>query len=177
MNKQDIINIAVNKIGDGVININDDPNIEFQYKACKLQLLTEHVWTFSKTVVQLALVADIKILDWQYVYRLPVNLGKFWDISPRGKVDMINGYLVSNVNPIQLIYGRNDVDDSNLPSGFSTLLGTFIARNLVMSKKVNANLYNALNMEYEQLLLVEQSKDSQLRGNDYLPVSRYISGR
>lgn len=173
--KQDIINSALVKIGNSPQNEITETYLNTTYTIGKKFLLGQHYWSFAKVVNDLSLVADIKYLNWNYTYRLPLNVGCVFDIFPHAKYDIFGSYLVCNNNPIQLIYSANDVEDL-FPPAFSMLFATWIAREVSIIIKADQSLITMLTASYQEMLLNAISLDSfnvssyEFRSNRYIDI-------
>lgn len=176
LNKQEIINQARIKLGNSPQNsINDDYFIT-SYNAGKQFLLSKHYWRFAKTIVQLSLNSDITIEGWEYVYRLPTNVGCIYDTVPHSEYNIFGSNLVSNRNPISLEYSSNDVGDS-FPAEFALLLSCWIAREVSGVVLKNTSLYQQLDAQYKEAFLDAVSTDSASISSLKIRQNRYIDIR
>ena len=82
LSKQDIINLALVKVGNAPRTEITDSYLLLMYDIGKKYLLGKHYWRFAKTISQLAINGDITVTGWQYVYRLPTNVGCIFDVVP-----------------------------------------------------------------------------------------------
>lgn len=178
LNKQDIINLALVKVGNKPKTEVTDEYIDITYKAGKQYLLGKHYWRFAKIITPLSINANLVIPDWSYVYRLPNNVGCILDVTPHATYDIFGANLVCASNPISLIYSATDIDDS-LPSEFGLLLATWMAKEIITIVKGDTSsvLYNILNSQYQEMLLDATATDSASISSLTLHSNRYIDVR
>lgn len=88
----EISNRALGRIGiDQLIESMDDPNnrarnCKLQYEPCRDEVLQDFPWNFAQTCVALALVADVTVPGWAYVYRYPATCMKVHRVTgPQGQ--------------------------------------------------------------------------------------------
>lgn len=73
----EICNRAIGRVGvDQLIESLDDPNnrarnCKLQYEPCRDEVLSDFPWNFAQACVALALVANVSVPGWRYVYRYP----------------------------------------------------------------------------------------------------------
>lgn len=74
-----VCNRALSRIGiDQLIEDFNDPNTRARaclqhYDQCRVEMLQDFPWGFAQKVVRLAIVADVEIPGWKYVYRYPTD--------------------------------------------------------------------------------------------------------
>jgi hypothetical protein len=88
----EICNRAIGRVGvDQLIESMDDPNdrarnCKLQYEPCRDEVLSDFPWNFAQTCVALALVSDVEVPGWRYVYRYPANCMKVHRVTgPEGQ--------------------------------------------------------------------------------------------
>lgn len=87
----EICNRAIGRVGvDQLIESLDDPNnrarnCKLQYEPCRDEVMADFPWNFAQTSVALALVANVTVPGWGYVYRYPANCYKVHRVTgPEG---------------------------------------------------------------------------------------------
>ena len=178
LSKQDIINLALVKVGNAPRTEITDSYLLLMYDIGKKYLLGKHYWRFAKTISQLAINGDITVTGWQYVYRLPTNVGCIFDVVPHAKYDIFGTNLVCNSNPISLEYSRIDIPDS-FPSDFGILLASYIAKEVatIIKNGTDSSLSNLLNAQYQEILLDAMGQDSAMIPSLMFRSTRYIDVR
>lgn len=175
LNKQDIINIALVKVGNSPQSSIPASYLDSTFKNGKDYLLSQHLWTFAKTITQLSLSNDFSADSWKYAYRLPSNIGKIFDTSPHSTFDIYGNFLVSNTNPLSLIYTAVDIQD-NYPHYFALAFGAYIAKEVALLIKADTTLNGLLIQDYINYLNDAINTDSAqitsltFRSNRYIDI-------
>lgn len=176
MTQQDIMNAALTKLGFKVqTNFDADSDIQLWYDIVKKFVLGEHWWTFTKTIVPLNLLLTT-VPNYRYMYQLPTDIGMIWDVHPHAKYEIYNGNLVSDSNPLSLIYSSIIYGD-NFDSLLGMTISTFLAKEISSVRKMNPELTMSLAKEAEVLLDRAISSDSALISSLTLRSNRYIDVR
>lgn len=88
----EISNRALGRIGiDQLIESLDDPNnrarqSRLHYEPCRDEVLQDFPWNFAQACVALALVSNVEVPGWRYVYRYPNNAVKVHRVTgPEGQ--------------------------------------------------------------------------------------------
>jgi hypothetical protein len=177
LSKQDIINLALVKVGNQPRTEVTDSYLTLAYNAGKTYLLGKHYWRFAKTIIGLSLNATTTVKGWNYVYRLPNNVGCIFDVIPHNAYDIFGTNLVCNANPLSLECSIVDIDDS-FPTDFGLLLASWMAKEIatVVKNGIDSGLSNLLTSQYQEMLLDAISTDSAnipsltFRSNRYIDV-------
>ena len=175
LNRQDVINLALMKIGNAPKVDITDSYLVLSYKIGKEYLLGLHYWSFAKQVSQLSIDANVKVPGWEYGYRLPSNLGRVVEVLPYTPYEIYGNSLVSNSSELSLVYSANDISDS-FPNYFGILLAVWISKEIatVVKNGVDSGLTNLLNAQYAESLSEALAADSSQsmpltwRGNRYV---------
>jgi hypothetical protein len=176
MNKQDIMNAALTKIGSKVqTNFDADSDIQLWYNIVKEYILLQHWWTFTKTIIPLTLLTTT-VPNYQYQYQLPNDIGMIWDVYPHYKYEIYNGNLVSDRNPLSLIYSTTTYGD-NFDALVGVTIASFLAKEIATVRKMDTSLINILSSESIALLASAISSDSSLISSLTIRSDRYLQAR
>ena len=90
INKQQIINLALIRIGDtNPINadLTNNAYINDIYNTGKQILLSKHYWNFAQKIIQLSLINDTtELYPYKYKYELPIDMGALVCLNNKGIV-------------------------------------------------------------------------------------------
>lgn len=147
----DIASNALILIGDNPISSFTEPGAGAEaaanlYPSTKVQLLSEHPWTFAlkeQKLNRLSAAPD-KLTNWQYAYQNPTDLIRYWSVMPWANYEMVGSLLYSNQNELLARY-IYDVAETALPPHFQKALEYKLASDfalLVTEDKSKAELYD-----------------------------------
>ncbi len=176
--KQDIINLALVKVGNQPRTEVTESYLTLAYNAGKAYLLSKHCWRFAKVIKDLSLNSSVTVKGWNYVYRLPNNVGCIFDVVPHAAYDIFSNNLVCNINPLMLEYSENDIADV-FPNDFGLLLASWIAKEIAMVVKngIDSGLFNLLSAQYQEMLIDSMGADSAMIPSLTFRSNRYIDVR
>lgn len=153
INKHDIINSTIRRLGNSAILSNDlNDQIEQSYQFGIKLLLSSYCWNFNQCIAQLLLDTDItNNTQFSYKFVLPANLQKIIGIFDQ-KIDkslqqyqyqLINNNIYINCKNAFIQYVSNDFIDRNVPAYFADYLINWLVIELIyiIGDKTNLNFY------------------------------------
>lgn len=168
--------MALIKVGNSPKTTIDDDYIQLVYKNGHDFLLTQHCWTFAKKYGELSLMADYNAIGFKYAYRLPSDIAKISSTYPYSRFDILSGILVSDINPLSLVYTSIDIIDL-FPNYFGLAFGAYIAKEIALIIKADTSLNAMLYNDYIQSLNEAINIDSGQISSIQFTSNRYIDIR
>lgn len=185
INKQQIINLALIRIGDtNPINadLTNNAYINDIYNTGKQILLSKHYWNFAQKIIQLSLINDTtELYPYKYKYELPIDMGALVCLNNKGIVYsdyiIIDKFIYINYNPVTLRYVSILTENDIYPPYFADVFSFYIAKELC-NVRGSSNMLNVLEPLYMQSLKDAISQDgrdvpSPILINNYYTKARF----
>jgi len=189
----DICNLALTKLGHNtIVSLTEETEngrrCNRVFSPCKREVLRAYTWSFATKIEPLAEISGEEIINYKYLYSLPVNCLYVVSVYNENKTE-INDYkklLTPNTN-VECIATNTyqayleyivDVGDANLfDSVFVSALVLRLASELANITTGKAELASRFLQEYEYLIAKANRLNSQEKNEEKFENSIYLDAR
>ncbi len=184
MTRTEVANLALNKLGVGLIasigdsSIPESNRVNLLFLPTLKRVLRDHQWSFAEAEIDLAQLPEAQNSNYEYTYSLPscfvrlISLKTEYREISHDNFSRTGGHIHTDIAPVRIRYITHDIEpdywEPDFMEAFATLLASELAKPLLQSDQMKqALLQEYLSVHLPKAKTVD-SRETQSNENNGL---------